>query len=1017
MLKNLTSSKRGQEQPTNGKDAILSEIRRCKSDPAYFARNYVFIKDKQKGAIKFKLWEFQEKALRDFQNNRLNIVLKARQLGMTELMAMYVLWFAMFQRDKTVVIVSKHRKAASDLVKRVKYAYKKLPQWLKVTKLVSDNVHTVEFDNDSVIFADSSSENAGRGIACSLFIVDEAAFIPTLEEMWAAVFPSIDSGGSCIVSSCVTEDTFITTDKGIKQLSEFIDKKVPDKSFYKINKYNIVGKDKLYSGNLLYNNGKVPTKKITTKFAELEGSFNHKLWAYKSDKNEYNWFRLDELTTDDFVSIQYGRNIWGNNDDVSDFTPTFKKAKHVNFKPELLTPDLCYFIGLYLSEGNIYIKRNQDGSLKRGQMSLTCGDFIGDAISNCGLKYYLHKDKIHYNVSSISLLQFFEYLKFEFLKAPNKYIPSRLLECSKENIAAMLSGIFDGDGSSHGTRGTISIALSSEKMINQIRAILLNFGILCYKSVCKVAPTARCKVWSTVYRLELNSEMSERFYDLIGFRFERKQKNKNKLKIKTKNEYSYFPSSKKIFNEFLKISNTTESKLRRKYGIRSSCKSITDKNFSKILEHFKNNLTNETEEILKKSYSDNIIWVKIKDIINGENYTYDFSLPEAEGDPWCHSVLYNGLIGHQTPNGSAGQFYNLYQEAPKNGFNPIKLDWDSRPDRDQEWYEKTRLSMSPKKFSQEFLCSFLLSGDTVIDGEDIERHEQNVKKFGSNRKEIGPAKDVWVWKEYNHMHRYCLGADVARGDGEDYSAFTILDFDTGEIVCEYKGKIKVDRFAELLITCANNYGQCLIIVENNSYGLAVLMKLIDLKYPSIYWEEKGTKQYRDGYVDFNNDDDAVPGFTTTQRSRFAIVDNLEESFRTNRITTYSQRMISEMRNFIYENGKPKARKGSNDDLIMALSITLFIASMIFSSREEDYEMKRRLLDNFRLLENQASIKVPGEIGYNKDKNLLQVDENDPYKYKFRNETIDFRMLIGNSESKKKEEPIVNQGIIFLGYIK
>ena len=91
--------------------------------------------------------------------------------------------------------------------------------------------------------------------------------------------------------------------------------------------------------------------------------------------------------------------------------------------------------------------------------------------------------------------------------------------------------------------------------------------------------------------------------------------------------------------------------------------------------------------------------------------------------------------------------------------------------------------------------------------------------------------------------------------------------------------------------------------------------------------------------------------------------------------------------------------------------------MIFSSREEDYEMKRRLLDNFRLLENQASIKVPGEIGYNKDKNLLQVDENDPYKYKFRNETIDFRMLIGNSESKKKEEPIVNQGIIFLGYIK
>ena len=83
-----------------------------------------------------------------------------------------------------------------------------------------------------------------------------------------------------------------------------------------------------------------------------------------------------------------------------------------------------------------------------------------------------------------------------------------------------------------------------------------------------------------------------------------------------------------------------------------------------------------------------------------------------------------------------------------------------------------------------------------------------------------------------------LVADVARGDGKDYSVFHIIKLETMEVIAEYQGKPAPDVYATMLYSAGKEYGNCLLVVENNSVGFAVLDKLKDLEYPNIYYSVK-----------------------------------------------------------------------------------------------------------------------------------------------------------------------------------
>jgi len=183
------------------KNEILKEIVKCGKDPVYFLNNYAKISHPQKGLIAFRTYDYQTTLLQDFNAHRFNVILKARQLGISTITAGYIAWLMMFHRDKNILVVATKFGTASNLVKKVKSIIKRVPEWVQITEIAIDNRTSFELSNGSQIKASSTSGDAGRSEALSLLVIDEAAHVEGLEELWAGLYPTLSTGGRCIALS------------------------------------------------------------------------------------------------------------------------------------------------------------------------------------------------------------------------------------------------------------------------------------------------------------------------------------------------------------------------------------------------------------------------------------------------------------------------------------------------------------------------------------------------------------------------------------------------------------------------------------------------------------------------------------------------------------------------------------------------------------------------------------------------------------------------------------------------
>ena len=182
------------------KEVIKQQYIQCATDPVYFMKKYCMIQHPIKGKIPFELYEFQEKSVREFKDHRFNIILKARQLGISTLTAGYALWLMTFHQDKNVLVIATKQEVAKNLVTKVRVMHANLPSWLK-QPCVEDNKLNLRYRNGSQIKAVSSGPEAARSEALSLLILDEAAFIDKIDEIWTASQQTLTTGGSCIALS------------------------------------------------------------------------------------------------------------------------------------------------------------------------------------------------------------------------------------------------------------------------------------------------------------------------------------------------------------------------------------------------------------------------------------------------------------------------------------------------------------------------------------------------------------------------------------------------------------------------------------------------------------------------------------------------------------------------------------------------------------------------------------------------------------------------------------------------
>ena len=178
----------------------VAEILRCGKDPVYFMKKYVKIQHMLRGLIPFETYDFQDECVASFEKNRFNIVLKSRQLGLSTVTAAYATWFAIFKKDKNILVIATKLQTAMNFIKKVKIMLEGLPKWLLLTKY-EPTKQSVRFHNGSNITAIPTSPDAGRSEALSLLIVDEAAFIRDFEEIWTGLYPTLSTGGNAIIIS------------------------------------------------------------------------------------------------------------------------------------------------------------------------------------------------------------------------------------------------------------------------------------------------------------------------------------------------------------------------------------------------------------------------------------------------------------------------------------------------------------------------------------------------------------------------------------------------------------------------------------------------------------------------------------------------------------------------------------------------------------------------------------------------------------------------------------------------
>lgn len=185
----------------------IAEIVKSATDPIYFIREYMWIQHPTKGRVKFELYDYQVDLIHTYHENKYSINMLGRQMGKSTCAAGYLLWYAMFVPDSTILIAAHKYTGAQEIMQRVRFMYEHLPNWIKAG-VTSYNKGSIDFDNGSRIVSATTTENTGRGMSITLVYLDEFAFVPPriAREFWTALSPTLSTGGKCIITSTPNQD-------------------------------------------------------------------------------------------------------------------------------------------------------------------------------------------------------------------------------------------------------------------------------------------------------------------------------------------------------------------------------------------------------------------------------------------------------------------------------------------------------------------------------------------------------------------------------------------------------------------------------------------------------------------------------------------------------------------------------------------------------------------------------------------------------------------------------------------
>ena len=267
-----------------------------------------------------------------------------------------------------------------------------------------------------------------------------------------------------------------------------------------------------------------------------------------------------------------------------------------------------------------------------------------------------------------------------------------------------------------------------------------------------------------------------------------------------------------------------------------------------------------------------------------------------------------------TPNG-LNLFYKMWQDAieKRSLYIPIEIHWSMVPGRDEKWKEETIRNTSEDQFRQEFETEFIGSTNTLI-------HPSKLRTLAF-KNPLAKDGDMDVYETPQPGKTYVIIADVAEGQGLDYSTFSIIDVTQVPYrqIAKYRNnKITPLLFPTILYTAARKYNDAFILVEINSIGLQVA----DILHNELAYENLIKIRNAKG----KQGQQVTPGWTkqmqfgvkTSAQTKKIGCANLKSLIESDKLIINDEHTIMELTTFSASKQSFAAEEGNNDDLVMTL---------------------------------------------------------------------------------------------------
>ena len=293
-----------------------------------------------------------------------------------------------------------------------------------------------------------------------------------------------------------------------------------------------------------------------------------------------------------------------------------------------------------------------------------------------------------------------------------------------------------------------------------------------------------------------------------------------------------------------------------------------------------------------------------------------------------------------TPHGM-NHFYRMWHDAEKqkNEYIPTDVHWSEVPGRDEKWKETTIANTSEQQFKVESECEFLGSVDTLIAPSKLRTLVYD------NPKKRNAGLDVY--EDSIENHDYVMTVDVARGVGEDYSAFVVVDITSfpHKIVAKYRNNdIKPMLFPNIIYEVAKNYNSAFILCEVNDIGDQVASIIqYDLEYQNLLMCSMRGRAGQIVGQGFSGKKTQL-GVKMSKTVKKVGSLNLKTLIEEDKLIFNDYEIISELTTFISKHNSFEAEEGCNDDLAMCLVIYAWLVQMDYFKELTDQDVRKRLYE-------------------------------------------------------------------------